>query len=134
MTDQAFVHEFFASLPEGRFEGFENGSAEASYYTWLALGRRGSPDEALPLVEHAIQGYARAHGAERKYHRTLTEFWVRLVDHARSRRLELDFDAFLAAFPFLLDPGLAERHWSADELWSEAARAGWIEPDLVPLP
>jgi hypothetical protein len=129
MTDEEFVHEFFASLPEGRF-----GHREHLRLAWLAIGRKGSADEALPLVEHAIQGYARAHGAERKYHRTLTEFWVRLVDHARSTRPELDVDGFLAAFPFLLDPRLAERHWSADELWSKAARAGWVEPDLAPLP
>jgi len=127
--DEAFVHEFFASLPDGRF-----GHREHLHLAWLALERKGSADEALRLVEHAIQDYARAHSAERKYHRTLTEFWVRLVEHARSMRLELDFDALLAAFPFLLDRRLAERHWSADELWGEAARAGWVEPDLVPLP
>ena len=129
MTDEAFVREFFGSLPDGRF-----GHREHLRLAWLALDRCGGVDEALPLVEHAIQNYARAHGAERKYHRTLTEFWVRLVDHARSTRPELGFDALLDAFPLLLDPRLAERHWSADELRSEAARAGWVEPDLVPLP
>jgi hypothetical protein len=128
MTDEEFVHEFFASLPGG----FHH--RDHLRLAWLALGRKGDADEALPLVERAIQGYARAHGAERKYHRTLTEFWVRLVEHARSTRPELDVDAFLVAFPLLLGPGLAERHWSADKLWSEDARAGWVEPDLVPLP
>jgi hypothetical protein len=129
MTDDAFVHEFFAGLPGGRF-----GHRDHLRLAWLALRRKGSAEAALPIVEHAIQGFARAHGAERKYHRTLTEFWVRLVEHARSARPELDFDAFLAAFPLLLDPRLAERHWSADELWSEEARGSWVEPDLVPLP
>ena len=128
MADEEFVHAFFDSLPDG----FHH--RDHLRLAWLTLERKRSTQAALPLVEHAIQGFARAHGAERKYHRTLTEFWVRLVEHARSTRPELDFEAFLAAFPFLLDPGLAERHWSADELWSEAARAGWVEPDLVPLP
>ena len=129
MTDERFVHEFFASLPDGRF-----GHRDHLRLAWLALGRKSTAADALPLVEDAIQGYALAHGAERKYHRTLTEFWVRLVEHARSARPELDFEAFVEAFPLVLDPRLAERHWSADELWSEAARAAWVEPDLAPLP
>ena len=112
------------------------GHREHLRLAWLALERKGSAEEALPLVEHAIQGFARAHGAERKYHRTLTEFWVQ----ARRARAAPPGPGcalskhFLDAFPLLLDPRLAERHWSADELWSETARSGWVEPDLVPLP
>jgi hypothetical protein len=121
MTDEELVHSFFESLPDG----FHH--RDHLRLAWLAVARKGSADDALPLVEHAIQGFASAHGAGRKYHRTLTEFWVRLVAHARDARPELDFEEFLAAFPF-------ERHWSADELWSEQARGGWVEPDLAPMP
>jgi hypothetical protein len=129
MTDEEFVHAFFASLPDG----FHH--RDHLRLAWLVLERKGSVDAALPLIEHAIQGFARAHGAERKYHRTLTEFWVRLVEHCRSARPGIrSFDDFLDAFPLLLEPGLAERHWSGGELWSETARAGWVEPDLLPLP
>jgi hypothetical protein len=129
MADEEFIREFFALLPDG----FHH--RDHLRLAWLSLERKGAAEEALPLVEHAIQGFARAHGAERKYHRTLTEFWVRLVEHCRSARSGIrSFDDFLDAFPLLLEPGLADRHWSGTELWSEAARAGWVEPDLVPLP
>jgi hypothetical protein len=128
VNDDDFVSAFFESLSGGF------GHRDHLRLAWLALERTGSAEAALPLVEHAIQGFARAHGADRKYHRTLTEFWVRLVAHARADRPGLDFEPLLEGFPLLLDPRLAERHWSGDELWSEEARAAWREPDLVPLP
>jgi hypothetical protein len=123
------VTAFFASLPEGRF-----GHREHLHLTWLVLGE--SPlDEASDRVGAAIRGYAEGQGVARKYHRTLTEFWVRLVDHTRRTRPEIrDFEAFLEAFPLLLDRGLAERHWSDAALWNDEARAAWREPDLRPLP
>jgi hypothetical protein len=34
----------------------------------------------------------------------------------------------------LFEPRLAERHWSADTIWTEEARAEFVEPDLRPLP
>jgi hypothetical protein len=92
-------------------------------------------DEPVWAVGDGIRRYAAAHGAATRYHETLTAFWVRLVAHRVSVRPELeDFDAFLAAFPLLVDKGIAERHWSDAALWSEEARAGWREPDLRPLP
>ena len=129
MSGDEFVQAFFASLPEDRF-----GHREHLQLTWLALGRSGL-EEATGTVGAAIRAYAEAHGADRKYHQTLTEFWVRLVDHCRRERPEPDgFDAFLEAFPFLLDRGLAGRHWSDESLWSDEARAAWREPDLRTLP
>jgi hypothetical protein len=129
MSDEEFVHAFFASLPEHRF-----GHRQHLQLAWLTLGRC-DLEPATELVGSTIRAFAEAHGADRKYHQTLTEFWVRLVDHCRRARPDLaDFDAFLAAFPLLLEPGLAGRHWSDEALWNEQARAVWCEPDLRPLP
>lgn len=129
MTDDEFVHAFFASLPG---DGF--GHRQHLELTWLLLGRSGL-ERATDTAGRAIRAYAEAHGADRKYHQTLTEFWVRLIDHCRRARPGIDdFDAFLDAFPLLLDRGLAGRHWSDETLWSDEARAAWREPDLRPLP
>ncbi len=43
-------------------------------------------------------------------------------------------DDLLARSPFLLDKSLPYRHWKGETFNSDRARAGWVEPDLVPLP
>jgi hypothetical protein len=36
--------------------------------------------------------------------------------------------------PHLLEQDLPFRHWSKGAIFSPAARAGWLDPDLKPLP
>jgi len=92
-------------------------------------------DEGLNLIKHGIKDYAEGQGAGNRYHETLTVFWATIFHHAIHASAGLDdFDAFLASFPFLLDKGLPLRHWTSGTLWSESSRAGWTEPDLLPLP
>jgi hypothetical protein len=69
-----------------------------------------------------IRNYAAAIGATGKYNETITQFWMRAVRHHGGRIEEL------------LDSTLPLRHWSKELLWSEAARAQWVDPDLRPLP
>ena len=69
-----------------------------------------------------------------RYHDTLTTAWARVVAHARRRDRDLGFDAFLAAHPRLLERDLLLAHYSRERLFSPAARAAFLEPDLVPLP
>ena len=61
-------------------------------------------------------------------------FWVQLLRHADARFRPTTFEALLEACPLLLDASAPSRHWRGDLLWSEAARAGWAEPDLQPIP
>src|SRR6476660_1708960 len=98
MGGDGFLDRFLASLPADRF-----GHREHLLLAWSALDRSELP-RATELVEEGIRRYADAHGAGRKCHRTITEFWVRLVDHCRRSRPEIEsFDGFLDAFPLLLD-------------------------------
>ena len=100
---------------------------------WLT--RQSGIDQALATIARAIRHFATAHGQADKYHETLTRFWVRIVGHAIEARPEIaTFDAFLEAFPFLLDKDLPSRHWSRETMWSPAARAQWVAPDLLALP
>lgn len=69
-----------------------------------------------------IKRYAAAVGATGKYNETVTQFWMRAVRHHGGRLEEL------------ADKDLPLRHWSRELLWSEAARAQWVAPDLRPLP
>ena len=53
---------------------------------------------------------------------------VRLTPHAAN------FGEFAAANPQLFDRTLPLSYYSESRLMSSAARAGWVEPDLKPLP
>src|SRR5579872_4107014 len=81
---------------------------------WLAARRHGA-ETAEKVVTAGIQRFADHHSHGPLYHDTMTRFWVRLVAHAVSVRPEIDeFDAFLAAFPLLLDKNTPLRHWSRE--------------------
>jgi hypothetical protein len=91
----------------------------------LALLCRGQPGRAreilLRYVEHV--------GARGKYNETLTQVWIRLVDlHPAEKTLDQLLETPLA------DSSLPLRHYSRERLWSDEARAHFVEPDLRPLP
>jgi len=57
------------------------------------------------------------------------------MSHATENAPEaLSIDDLTARFPYLLDKSLPYRHWRAETFNSDRARAGWVEPDLVPVP
>jgi hypothetical protein len=121
------AHDFFASLGGAPF-----GHRDHLQLAWLAVRESPRPEE---LVRGAIQRYAAAHGAAAKYHETVTLFWVQLVRHCVAARRDIDdFEAFLAAFPLLLDKRMLTRHWNAETLFTDEARSAWVDPDLLPLP
>jgi hypothetical protein len=57
---------------------------------------------------------------------------VRVIAHHATG--DTDFDGFLAAHPRLLDRDLLLAHYSRERLFSGAARARFVEPDLLALP
>ncbi len=70
-----------------------------------------SVDEAVERMASSLKRFATALGHPEKYHHTITVFWIRLA--AR-----------------LLDKNLPLAYYSRERLWSDAARTGWLEPDL----
>ncbi|HEY7984192.1 MAG TPA: hypothetical protein VID73_08490, partial [Ktedonobacterales bacterium] len=101
---------------------------------WCLVRQTGA-EAATDTITSAIRRFATHHGHPEKYHETLTRFWVRIVAHAIAARPEIaELDAFLAAFPPLLDKDLPYHHWSRAAMASPAARAGWVAPDLRALP
>jgi hypothetical protein len=104
---------------------------------WLMLAR-------LPY-HHAVveirKGIQRFNAAVLKkdmgYHETITVVFTRLIAVARKEMpLSHDFTAFKATYPKLMDSKLSALlvHYDRDTLFSPAARASYIAPDLVPLP
>jgi hypothetical protein len=101
--------------------------------TWLAVTRYGRA-AALQLVDTGIRDTARAAGAPEKYHATMTRVWVELVAHHAEGRADTAFEDFVRAAPDLLDKQLLSRFYSPDALAAPSARAGWVPPDMAPLP
>ena len=130
MTDEAFAR------------AFERGDVSKEDFThvshmrvaWVYLREAPSRDAAVDRIRGAIQRFAAALGASQKYHETITVAWMILLDEARAR---MPADAALAdvllAYPVFADKNLPLSFYSRDRLFSEAARTGWIAPDLGPL-
>jgi hypothetical protein len=116
MNDAAFI----AALESGTLP---NESMNHAAHLRLALIFRGEPQKAREILFKYVQRV----GAQVKYNETLTWFWLRAVNAH-----EGDLAALLRTS--LADTNLPMRHWSPELLWSDAARAQWVEPDLRPLP
>ncbi len=98
------------------------------------------------LVEHGVAGapqamrsslraFLAAHGiAPSKYHETLTRAWTFAVAHFMSRHGSDAFEAFEARSTPLFDSRVMLTHYTPERLFSDAARATWVEPDLDPIP
>jgi len=130
MDDGEFLRLFHdGNLPSGEFRHYGH-----LRLAWLVLSRHGK-DDAEQTVAREIQKFAVTNGAPNRYHDTLTRFWVRLVGHVMEKETEVgSIDDLFARFPFLLEKSLPYRHWRGETFNSDRARAGWVEPDLVPLP
>ncbi len=130
MNDREFLRAFHESTLSS--EDFRhNGHLRLA---WLIL-RRHSLEEALPLLSGGIRRYASSKGASGTYNETLTQFWVRMVNHAiQANPSAQEFEQFIDTFPILLNKQLPFNHWTREKLVGERARSDWLEPDLRPLP
>lgn len=130
MTDDEFLRAFMtATLSNDQFRHRDH-----LRMTWLMLYRLG-PQAGGEAITAGIRQFANAHGHGPKYHETMTRFWIWLVGHAMRTRPDIgSFEEFVDALPVLLDKALPFRHWSQDRLMSPAARAAWIDPEILPLP
>ena len=92
--------------------------------------------EAHARVRAALLGFIRHNGVpETKYHETITRAWILAVDHFMERaQPAASFDDFIAANPRLLDTSIMLTHYSKERLFSDEARAAFVEPDLDPIP
>ena len=129
--DDAFLVAFEATtLPE---KAFDHGAHLRVAWLYLLRDRDLAPDR----IVSGIRRFAAAHGLLRKYHETLTRFWIAAVD-LRMRATSAGaapetFAGFLARSPDLFDRGLVLQHYTRERLFSHEAREGFLPPDLLPL-
>jgi N-formylglutamate deformylase len=92
-------------------------------------------EEAVSRMIQGIRAFAKHHGAETKYHHTITLAWMQVVRHAVcSSPAALHFTSFLNLNPHLLNQRLLADYYSPELLNSEGARQDWRDPDRRPLP
>jgi hypothetical protein len=91
-------------------------------------------EEAQRVMIAAIRHIARAHGAEDKYHETITRAWLHFVAVHMQRWGAESFEEFIEANADLLDRKLLEHFYSRELIFGEPARAVWVDPDLRRLP
>ena len=130
MTDEAFAR------------AFENGSITPAQFdhaahvrvAWVYLQEAGSMDAALSRMRAGIRRFAVAAGVPEKYHETITVLWMRLLAEVRAAGASGELSEVLRAHPALADKDLPLQYYSRELLFSDAARAAWVEPDLRAAP
>jgi hypothetical protein len=127
--------EFRAAFEAGAFApaNFSHRAHVQLAYVYLA---ESDVDLALERYRAALVGFLSHHGIPAtKYHETLTRAWLLGVDHFMHRSpVASSADDFIARNPLLLDSKIMLTHYSADLLFSDEARAGFVEPNLDPIP
>jgi len=105
---------------------------------WLML-REHPLEQAIDRMRRGLKAFIAHHGIEtmatQGYHETLTVAWLRVL-HATMAvyGAEEDAEKFLNQHPHVLSKVMLRLFYSRPRMMSEAARYGWVEPDLAPLP
>jgi hypothetical protein len=127
--------EFRAAFEAGAYApaNFSHRAHVRLAYVYLA----GSDvDVALERMRSALVSFLAHHGIPAaKYHETLTRAWILAVHHFMHRSSEASSaDDFIERNPMLLDTKIMLTHYSAELLFSDVARAAFVEPNLDPIP
>ena len=121
---------------------FEAGAIPPSDFTHQAHVRlayvylvESGVEPAVLRMRDALLRFIEHNGIPRdKFHETMTRAWVLAVRHFMSRSPSASFADFIAEHRELLDSKIMLTHYSADLLFSDQARAQFVEPNLDPIP
>jgi hypothetical protein len=103
------------------------------HVAWVYLAESLSVQEAANKMCQTLRRFAAVAGKPEKYHETITLFWVQLLAWAQRASRAERLEDVVHANPQLLEKNFPLAYYSADRLFSDEARASWIEPDLKPL-
>lgn len=127
------------------FEASDFGEVPFNHQRHIAVAawyvERLGADAALERMRDGLHALLRALGKSDEeiaaaYHETITAFWVRLVGRllagsdpaeALHERVNAILERWGSAEPLYA-------HYRRETVRSDAARRGWVEPDLKPLP
>ncbi len=127
--DDAFLH----ALETGEVANHAFHHRDHLRAAFLYVRRRGAKDAEQTMLG-TIRRFAAHHGHAPKFHFTMTALWVRLVAAHVAQHPDAAFDELIDLDNRLLDKDLPLRFYSRTQLFSEQARARWVEPDMRPLP
>ena len=128
-------HEFLAAFEAGAYApaDFNHRAHVRLAYVYLATN---DVERATTLMRAALVNFLRHHGiapheVPRDADACVDPRGVPLhASHAEASSA----DDFIARNPLLLDSRIMLTHYSAERLFSHAARAGFVQPDLDPIP
>ena len=102
---------------------------------WVYVREGPSLEAATDRMRAAIRRFAAAANASQKYHETITVLWmVLLADASHAVAAPCELEAVLAQRADLADKNLPLKYYSRERLFTDEARARWVDPDLAPLP
>ena len=131
VEDIAFQQSF--ELFEVAPSAFDHAAHVRLAYIYLC---QHSVEEATERMKHSLLAFLDHLGIGRsKFHGTITRAWIMAVRHFMEisplSKSSLDF---IAVNPRLLDSNIMLRHYSAQVLFSQDARAKFVQPDLAAIP
>ena len=93
-------------------------------------------ETAYRSMRDALPAFLEHNGVDpSKYHDTMTRAWILAVRHFMEKTPDSDSaDLFIEQNPQMLDSNIMMTHYSAEGLFSDEARAQFVEPDLDPIP
>ena len=89
--------------------------------------------DAGSKMRETLRHFAAAAGKVEKYHETITLFWIYLLAQAHAMNRGESLEGIVRARPELLEKHFPLTYYSRSRLFSDLARATWVEPDLKPL-
>lgn len=100
---------------------------------WLYVCEHGL-EAAVPRFTADLRAFAAAKGVPGLYHATITWSYLALVAERQRQEGAPTWEAFEARHPDLLrwKPSVLDAYYSAERLWSPAARETFLLPDRVP--
>jgi hypothetical protein len=120
------------------FESCTTGKDDFSHRDHLAMAvwyLRSDKDTAVERMRVSLHRFLDQHDCRENYHETLTIFWIQLVRRElESLALESSLlEATNAVVKRLGNSRVAFDYYSKELVASEAAKRGWVEPDLRAL-
>ncbi|HEX6308658.1 MAG TPA: hypothetical protein VFZ69_10750 [Longimicrobiales bacterium] len=127
--------QFATDLAEARIApgSFDHRAHVRLAYTYL-VDR--DDNAAAAMMRDTLLRFLEQNGVDTsKYHETITRAWILAVRHFMAISPPCtSADEFIDRNPILLDRNIMLSHYSADLLFSPAARTGFVEPDLEQIP
>ena len=123
-----------------RFEAGDFPPAEFDHRAHIRLAyvylSQHDADTAHELMRNALRTFLQSLGLDlSKYHETMTRAWILAVQHFMTLGPDCTSSAvFIAEHPMMLDSSIMMTHYSAELLFSDEARARFVEPNLAPIP